>query len=159
MFLMRQPFSLLRWLLVVLTILFAGCTSNNNSGNGSLDVSGLWLAPVSFVSCSPTDVCTTAGFVAGSTANARMNLSQSGNNVSGTYTYDGAGISADVSGNAGGNQVVLDGTASNPFGRVTVHLVGIVSNNNRMQTNISHQILLIDGRGGTVLGTAEFIKQ
>ena len=156
---MRQPFSLLRWLLVILTILVAGCTSNNNSGNGSLNVTGLWLASVSFVSCTPTDVCTAVGFRAGTSANARMNLTQGGNNVNGTYTYDGSGISADISGNAGGNQVVLDGTALNVLGRITVHLVGIVSNNTRMQTNISHQILLIDGRAGTVLGTAEFLKQ
>lgn len=154
---MKQLRSLISILLVFAALLLSAC--NNDSNNpGDTDLTGLWRAAVAFSSCTPAAVCAAAGFSAGSTANSVMNLAQSGNDVNGTYTYEGAGITANVSGNAGADQVLLDGSASNPFGTITVRLQGTVSNNT-IQANVSHQISLLDGREGTVLGSGIFTKQ
>lgn len=144
--------------LFIFAVLLLSACRNDSSNSGDTDLTGLWRAGVLFSSCTPSAVCAAAGFQADATANAVMNLAQDGNNVNGTYTYEGIGISATISGNAGGDQVLLDGAATNPFGRVTVRLQGTVSSNT-IQANVSHQISLIDGREGTVLGSGMFTKQ
>jgi hypothetical protein len=146
--------------ILVPLVLFAALfqTACQNDDNNMGDLSGIWRAAIAFSSCSPSDVCVAAGFQAGSSANAVMNLSQTGNNVNGTYTYEAAGITANVSGNFGGSQLLLDGGAANPFGQITVRLTGTVSNNT-IQANVTHQISLIDGREGSVIGSGMFAKQ
>jgi hypothetical protein len=142
-------------LILLFSLLQTAC---QNDENNDLDLTGLWRAAIAFSSCTPSDVCVAAGFQAGSTANAVMNLAQSGNNVNGTYTYEGAGITANVTGSFGGSQLLLDGGATNPFGQITVRLTGTVSNNT-IQANVTHQISLIDGREGSVIGSGMFAKQ
>jgi len=151
----------MRKLLICLAMIvaLAGCTKDNNDGNAP-DISGTWRAAVTFQSCAPADVCSATGFTQGSTLNAVMVLSQSMPNrteVEGNYTYEGSGISADVQGSVGGNQLVLDGGASNILGNITLHLAGSVSGN-VMNATITHQINLVDGRSGNVTGSGTFSK-
>lgn len=137
----------------------AGCTKDSNDGNAP-DISGTWRAAVTFQSCAPADVCSATGFTQGSTLNAVMVLGQGMPNrseVEGNYTYEGSGISADVQGSVGGNQLVLDGGASNILGNITVHLAGNISAN-VMNATVTHQINLVDGRSGNVTGTGTFSK-
>lgn len=137
----------------------AGCTKDSNDGNVP-DISGTWRAAVTFQSCAPADVCSATGFTQGSTLNAVMVLGQGMPNrseVEGNYTYEGSGISADVQGSVGGNQLVLDGGASNILGNITVHLAGNISAN-VMNATVTHQINLVDGRSGNVTGTGTFSK-
>ena len=143
-------------IICLFVLLFASCNSDNSSSNG-VDVTGTWRAQLSVQSCSPSDLCSSLKLTGGSTANAVMSLSQNGSKVQGTYTYEGTGISADVSGNVAGNQIVLDGSVTQALGRVTVHLVGTVLNN-QMQTNVSHDVSLIDGRSGTITGSGNFSR-
>ncbi len=115
---------------------------------------------VTFQSCSPADVCSDTGFTQGSTLNAVMPLSQSMPNrteVQGTYTYEGAGIAADLEGSLGGNQLILDGAATNPLGSITVRFAGNVSGN-VIAATVTHQINLLDGRSGNVSGTGTFTR-
>ena len=84
-----------------------------------------------------------------------MTLTQDGNKVNGTYTYEGTGVTAQISGTVSGNNLVVDGNASSVLGKVTVHLTGTV-NQNVMPSNVSHQVDLVDGRSGTITGTGEF---
>lgn len=135
-----------------------GCTKDDQES--ALDISGTWRAAVTFQSCSPADVCSDTGFSQGSTLNAVMVLSQNVPNqteVEGNYTYEGSGITADVQGSLGGNQLVLDGGASNVLGNITVHLAGSVSGN-VITATVSHQINLIDGRSGNVSGSGTFSR-
>ena len=144
---------------LAVVVALAGCTKDNNDGNAP-DISGTWRAAVTFQTCSPEDVCSATGFTQGSTLNAVMPLGQSMPNqseVEGTYTYEGSGISADVQGSVGGTQIVLDGSASNILGNITVHLAGSISGN-VMNATITHQINLIDGRSGNVTGSGTFSK-
>jgi hypothetical protein len=144
---------------LVMIAALAGCSDDNNDPNAP-DVSGTWRAAVTFQSCSPADVCSATGFTQGSTLNAVMVLGQSMPNrseVEGNYTYEGSGISADVEGSVGGNQLVLDGGATNILGNITVHLAGNVSGN-VMNATITHQINLIDGRSGNVTGSGTFSR-
>src|SRR5262245_6395052 len=137
----------------------AGCTKDNNDENAP-DVRGTWRAAVTFQSCAPEDVCSATGFTQGSTLNAVMVLGQSMPNqseVEGNYTYEGAGISADVQGSVGENQLVLDGGASNILGNITVHVAGNFSGN-VMNAIITHQINLADGRSGNVTGSGTFSR-
>jgi hypothetical protein len=151
----------MRKLLICLAVItaLAGCSNDNKDSNGP-DISGTWRGPVTFQSCSPADVCSATGFTQGSTLNAVMVLSQGMPNRSeleGNYTYEGSGISADVQGSVGGNQLVIDGGASNILGNITVHLAGNISGNN-MTATITHQINLVDGRSGNVTGSGTFSK-
>ena len=135
-------------------VALAGCSNDNNEGNAP-DVSGTWRGAVTFQSCSPADVCNATGFTQGSTLNAVLVLSQGSPNrseLNGNYTYEGSGITADVEGSVGGNQLVVDGGASNILGTITVHLAGNVSGN-VMTATVTHQINLIDGRSGNVTGS------
>jgi hypothetical protein len=144
-------------LAVIVTL--AGCTNDNDDDNAP-NISGTWRAAVTFQSCSPADVCSDTGFTQGSTLNATMVLSQGTPNrseVEGNYTYEGSGITADVEGSVGGNQLVLDGGASNILGTITVHLVGTISGN-MMNATVTHQINLIDGRSGNVTGSGTFSR-
>jgi len=86
-----------------------------------------------------------------------MILTQDGSKVNGSYTYEGTGITADVSGSVAGNQIVLDGSVTQVLGRVTVHLNGTVLNN-QMQTTVSHDVSLTDGRSGTITGSGNFSR-
>jgi hypothetical protein len=151
----------MRKILICLAVMaaLAGCSNDNNDENAT-DISGTWRAAVTFQSCAPADVCAATGFNEGSTLNAVMVLGQSMPNrseVEGNYTYEGSGISADVQGSVGGNQLVLDGGASNILGNITVHVAGNVSGNN-MTATITHQINLVDGRSGNVTGSGTFSK-
>ena len=140
-------------------VALAGCTKDPNEENAP-DISGTWRAAVTFQSCSPADVCSATGFTQGSTLNSTMVLSQGTPNrseVEGNFTYDGSGITADVQGSVGGNQLVLDGGASNILGTITVHLAGSFSGN-MMNATITHQINLIDGRSGNVTGSGTFSR-
>jgi hypothetical protein len=137
----------------------AGCSTDNKNEDAQ-DISGTWRAAVTFQSCAPADVCSATGFTQGSTLNAVMTLGQSMPNrseVEGSYTYEGSGINADVQGSIGGNQLVLDGGASNILGNITVHLAGNISGN-VMNATVTHQINLVDGRSGNVTGTGTFSK-
>lgn len=146
---------------LVLAILFSafllGCNDDDGPGDGLLDVEGTWQGTVTFSSCTPAAVCADAGFTQGTTLIAIMDLNQDRNEVEGTYTYQGAGVNAEVGGNVGANQLMIDGAANNPLGRVTVNLVGTVTSG-AMNSTISHQVTLTDGRSGTVAGTGIFIK-
>lgn len=151
----------MRKILICLAVIvsLAGCSTDNKNQDAP-DISGTWRAAVTFQSCSPADVCSATGFTQGSTLNAVMVLSQSMPNrsaVEGNYTYEGAGISADVQGSVGGNQLVIDGSAGNILGTITVHLAGNISGN-VMNATITHQINLVDGRSGNVSGTGTFSK-
>ncbi|HEY7162480.1 MAG TPA: hypothetical protein VH815_14535 [Acidobacteriota bacterium] len=143
-------------LLICLSVIvaLAGCSNDNNDENAP-DVSGTWRGAVTFQSCSPADVCTATGFTQGSTLNAVLVLSQGSPNRSeldGNYTYEGSGITADVEGSVGGNQLVVDGGATNILGTITVHLAGNISTN-VMNATVTHQINLVDGRSGNVTGS------
>jgi hypothetical protein len=145
--------------LLLALVPLAGCFlfEDDESATPSVNVQGTWRAPVTFQSCSPTSTCDDAGFTAGTSANATMSLRQNGNKVEGGYTYDGAGAVAEISGEVMGNQVVLDGRASNPLGRITVRLTGAVSGS-VIDARVSHEIDLPDGRSGSVSGTGNFTR-
>lgn len=86
-----------------------------------------------------------------------MDLRQNGNRVEGTYTYQGLGINATVSGNLVDTMLVLTGEAQHPLGRASVRLTGTVSNSG-IASNVTHNISVIDGRSGTVSGSGNFTK-
>ena len=148
-----------------LTLVFCVCSAlsgcwlddNNSSNSNEINVAGTWRAPVQVSSCNPSDVCGQVGFQQGQTFTAILVLQQNGSNVNGTYTYQGANISADVTGNISGSRLTLNGTVNNPFGRATVAFVGTV-NNSTIQANVSHDVTLFDGRSGTVSGSGTFSK-
>ena len=153
-----KKFCLITTLLVAaLALWMNSCSNDNGSSDNNVNVAGTWRSNVTFQSCSPADVCAAAGFTAGRMQAAVMTLTQDGSKLNGTYTYQGAPVSADITGNVNGNQVTLDGTASNILGSVTVHLTGTV-NNNVMDSNISHNVNLIDGRSGAVTATGQFTR-
>jgi hypothetical protein len=78
--------------------------------------------------------------------------------VEGTYTYEGAGIDADLEGTIGGMQLAVNGVASNPLlGSVTVRLNGTVSGNS-INATVTHQVNLIDGRSADVSATGTFAR-
>lgn len=143
--------------LAVLAI--AGCFFDNSgdSGTGSVNVEGTWTATVSVEGCSPANVCQSAGFKQGQTVQATMTLKQNGNNIEGNYTYEGAPISSNVSGRVTGTQLVLNGSVSNPLGKATVDLVGVVSGS-VIDAAVSHTVNLNDGTSGTVNGSGDFIR-
>lgn len=141
--------------LFVATLLIS-CNNDNDNPSG-IDISGNWQAQMSVQTCTPTDLCQSIGLLPGANATAQMTLSQNGTHLTGTYTYTGAGISADVSGDIAGNQVVLDGTANHPLGHITVHLVGTVQNNQIVST-VTHQVSLVDGRSGSISGNGTFSR-
>jgi len=138
-----------------LVLLVAGCDMNDDAS--SFNVAGHWIATITVQSCSPADVCSSIGFASGQTVIAIMDLRQSGNRVEGTYTYQGLGINANVSGDLGDTQLVLNGEAQHPLGRATVHLTGTVSDSGIAST-VSHNISVIDGRSGTISGSGNFVK-
>lgn len=147
----------LRYSLLVVSVLFL-TNCNNEADPSGVNVEGVWRAQVSVESCSPADVCSTAGFTLGGSLPATMNLSQSATAVDGNYTYDNSGIDADVQGNVAGNQLVLNGTATNPLlGRATVHFTGTVAGD-RIEADVSHEIMLVDGRAATVGGSGIFTR-
>jgi len=138
----------------------AGCFLDDNgssNSNGEVNVAGTWTGPVKVNSCSPSDVCNQAGFQQGQTFNAVLTLQQNGSNVNGKYTCQGANISADVSGTISGSNLTLNGTVNNPFGRATVAFAGKV-NNSSMDSTVSHDVTLFDGRSGTVSGSGTFTR-
>jgi hypothetical protein len=147
-------------LLVLLGVCFllSGCfLDDNQSGSNALNVAGTWRAPVQVTSCTPSNVCSQAGFEQGKTYNAVMNLNQNGSDVNGTYTYENSNINADVSGKISGSQLRLTGNVQNPFGRATVDFVGNVSNS-VINATVSHNVSLFDGRTGTVGGSGDFTR-
>lgn len=159
---MRHGFFRAAGLLLMLLLPLAWLTScdhaSNQTGSDGVSVEGTWTASVTFQTCTPAAVCTAAGFAPGLSRTAVMMLNQEGDSVQGTYTYQGAGIEANVSGHVNGNQLLsLQGAASNPIGSVTVHLSGTV-NGSQMAAGVSHEITLIDGRSGTVTGTGTFAR-
>lgn len=147
-----------RWLVFLALLSMGGCPlmDDDNNGTASVNVTGTWKAPVSIQTCSPQSTCDDAGFTQGQSANATMVLNQDGSNVRGTYTYDGSGVTANVSGEVAGNQLTLNGDARNPLGRVTVKLTGTVSE--RINSNVSHSVRLADGRSADVTGAGNFAK-
>ena len=158
MILMRKV-SLFKLLLVFgLTFVLAGCWFDNGQSNtNEMNVAGTWRASVRVDSCSPSNVCSQAGFQQGQTFNAVMTLHQNGSSVDGTYTYEGANLSADVSGNISGSRLTLNGNVQNPFGKATVAFVGTVSNS-VIDATVSHNVTLFDGRAGTVGGSGNFTR-
>ena len=144
-------------LLFCVSLALAKCSNDNSSNSNGVNVAGTWRGPIQVTSCSPSDVCNQAGFQQGLTFTAVMTLQQNGSDVNGSYTYQGANISADVSGNISGSNLTLNGSANNFFGRATVALTGKV-NNSTMDSNVSHNITLFDGRSGTVSGTGTLTR-
>jgi len=141
-----------------LTVVLFGCWFDNGQSNSNeLNVAGTWRAAVRVDSCSPSNVCHQAGFEQGKMFNAVMTLHQNGSNVDGTYTYEGANISADVSGKISGSTLTLNGNVQNPFGRATIAFAGTVSNS-VIDASVSHDVTLFDGRSGTVGGSGNFTK-
>ncbi len=143
-----------KWVFVCL-LLSAACNTKNDSSG--IDVTGHWTATVTVQSCSPGDVCSSIGFQQGLTVIAVMDLRQDGNRVEGTYTYQGLGINASVTGDLADTMLVLTGEAQHPLGRASVRLTGTVSDSG-IASNVSHDISLIDGRSGTVGGSGNFTK-
>jgi hypothetical protein len=154
---MSKRFAINFAIVCVFALLFSSCNNDNGSDNNSMNVSGTWRAQLTVDTCSPSDLCSQTGLVADSTATAIMTLDQNGTKVNGTYTYEGTGISADVSGNIAGNQLVLDGSVTQLLGKVTVHLEGTVLNN-QMQSSVSHNVTLNDGRSGSITGSGNFSR-
>ena len=153
--------SLIKLITIIgIALVISGCIFDEDGDNDStsgLNVAGTWTATVSVDNCQPLDVCRPVGFETGETFTAVMNLSQNGDDVEGTYTYQGAGISADVEGHVTDTQLILNGDVQNPFGTATVALVGHVSNG-VIDAAISHNVRLFDGRQGTVSGSGNFTK-
>jgi hypothetical protein len=146
--------------LVLLALFSAGCKMDNssNSGGNNLDVSGTWQGAINFATCTPAAVCASAGFSGGGGVGILI-LSQNGSSLNGSFTYQGAGITSPVNGTVTANSVVVDGGTSNPFfGSITVHLQGTVSGN-AMPSNVSHHIILSDGRTGDVSGSGQLNRQ
>lgn len=144
---------------ILAVLAMPGCFFDNDgdSGTGSVNVAGTWTASVSVEGCSPANVCQSAGFQQGQTVRAVMALRQNGNTVEGTYTYEGAPISADVNGRVSGTQLVLNGSVSNPLGKATVDFVGAVSGS-VIDAAVSHNVTLNDGTSGTVSGSGDFVR-
>jgi hypothetical protein len=153
---MLKTFAINLAALFVFAMLFTACNNDSGTNNG-VDVTGTWRAQLAVNSCSPSDLCASTGLLPGATATAVMTLSQDGSKVNGTYTYEGTGISAEVSGSVAGNQIMLDGEVTEPIGKVTVHLTGTVLNN-QMQASVSHDVKLNDGRSGTITGSGNFSR-
>lgn len=143
-----------KWVFVFL-LLAAGCNTKDDSSG--INVAGRWTANITVQSCSPSDVCSSAGFTPGQTVIAIMDLRQNGNRVDGTYTYQGLGINANVSGDLADTMLVLTGEAQHPLGRASVRLTGTVSDSG-IASNVSHNISLIDARSATVGGSGNFTK-
>jgi hypothetical protein len=143
---------------LILFLLAAGCKKHDSiTGPDTANVAGTWRGTVAASSCTPADVCSSVGF-SGGNAVGIMTLTQNGSKVNGTYTYEGAGINAEVSGSVSGSNLVVDGKASSFLGKVTVHLSGTVDQNT-LPSNVSHQVNLADGRSGTIIGSGEFLRQ
>jgi hypothetical protein len=142
-----------------LVLIISGCADEDEQD--AIDISGTWNGAITFQSCSPADVCATSGFTQGTSRNAIMTLTQNVPNrtqVEGTYTYEGAGIDADLEGTIGGTQLAVNGVASNPLlGSITVRLTGNVSNNS-IDATVTHQVNLNDGRSADVTGTGTFVR-
>jgi hypothetical protein len=153
---MLKSFSINLAIVFLLFLLFSGCNNDNTNSSG-VDVSGTWRAQMAVETCTPADLCSATGLNVGTMVNAVMTLSQNESKVQGTYTYQGAGISSDVSGTVVGNQIVLDGAVTQLLGRITVHLIGTVLNN-QMQTTVSHDVTLTDGRSGRITGSGNFSR-
>ena len=137
---------------------FSGCIfDDDDESTSGINVEGRWTATVRVDNCAPLDVCRPVGFESGETFTAVMTLSQDGDRVEGTYTYQGAGISADVEGRITDTQLTLSGDVQNPFGTATVGFVGHVSGN-LIDAAISHDVRLFDGRQGTVSGSGDFTR-
>jgi hypothetical protein len=145
---------------ICLILIAAGCADEDDAQD-AIDVAGTWNATIVSQSCTPSDVCADAGFTQGTSLNAIMTLTQNVPNrtqVEGSYTYQGAGISADLEGTIGGNQLSVNGAASVPFlGSITVRLNGSVSGNS-IDATVNHQINLDDGRSADVTGTGTFVR-
>jgi hypothetical protein len=160
MYSLRQMMKKISGVCILLALIISGCADDNDRQN-AIDISGTWRSTVTFQSCSPADVCSAAGFDQGTTQNAVMNLSQDEpdeTRVEGTYTYEGAGIAADIEGTIGGMQLTVNGAASNPLiGSITVRLTGTVSGNS-MNATITHQINLVDGRSADVTAAGTFTR-
>ena len=143
-----------------LVFVMAGCANEEDSID-AIDITGTWNGSIVFQSCAPSDVCAETGFTQGLSRNATMTLTQGEPNrtqVEGDYTYDGAGISADLEGTIGNNQLSVSGIASVPFiGSVTVRLTGTVSGDS-MNVIVNHQINLTDGRSADVIGTGTLVQ-
>jgi len=140
------------------TAVLSGCIfGDEDSGPAGVNIAGTWRATVQVENCSPADVCEDAGFVRGTTVNAVMVLRQDGTKVEGTYTYEGAGVDADVEGTVRDNHLVLNGDIQDPFGSVTVDLVAFASES-VIDAAVSHNVRLFDGRSGTVTGSGDFSK-
>jgi hypothetical protein len=160
MILMRKVSLIKPFIAFCLTFALSGCffgdeeTSSSSSG---LNVAGTWRATMNVETCSPSDVCSSAGFRPGLSVKAIMNLKQNGDNVEGTYTYEDSGINADVQGRITDSQLTLNGSAQDPLGRATVALVGFVSGS-VIDASVSHDVTLFDGRSGTVTGSGDFSK-
>lgn len=143
---------------VILFLLTAGCNKNDSIiGPDTANVAGTWRGTITASSCTPADVCSSVGFSGGSAVGI-MTLTQKGSDVSGTYTYEGAGLTAEISGSVSGSNLVVNGKASSLLGKATVHLSG-TADQNTLPSNVSHQINLADGRSGTISGSGEFRRQ
>jgi hypothetical protein len=142
-------------LIPILLLCLAACDQDGSTGD--VDVSGRWTSIIAIQSCTPDSVCSSVGFQTGQSAVAIMNLDQNGNTVEGTYTYEGAGMNAQVEGRVAGNELTLDGQLQHLLGRITVHLVGTVSDN-QINAQVPHDVSLIDGRSGTITGAGNFVR-
>jgi hypothetical protein len=160
MILMRKVSLIKRFVVLSFTLVLSGCffgDEDSSGGNAGANIAGTWRATVQVENCSPFDVCAEAGFEPGKTVIAVMVLKQDGTDVEGTYTYEGAGISADVEGTISDNHLVLNGDVQNPLGSATVDLVAFATDS-LIEAAVSHNVNLFDGRSGTVSGSGDFIK-
>jgi hypothetical protein len=152
--LMLRNLSINLAIICFLALLFPGCDSDKHS-RSNVDVSGTWHAQFAVESCKPAYFCSATGMTLGATGNAVLTLSQSGNKVQGTYTYQTASIKSDVSGTVTGNRVVLDGSVTKEMGRIKVHLTGTVLKN-QMQSTATYDVTLADGQSGRITGSGNF---
>jgi hypothetical protein len=158
MILMRKV-SLIKLIIVLcFSLVTFGCIFDEDGGSGTgSNIAGTWNANVQVETCTPTDVCNAAGFRQGETFHAVMVLRQDGNDVEGTYTYQGTGINADIEGRINDDHLVLNGNVQHPLGRATVGLVGVVSGS-VIEAALSHNVTIFDGRSGTVGGSGDFTR-
>ncbi|HJZ11827.1 MAG TPA: hypothetical protein VJ521_06745 [Acidobacteriota bacterium] len=141
----------------LLFLLMALCGCKESTQSGGIDLDGTWTAQVEIQNCAPADLCASFGFQQGLIVTAVMELDQDGNDVSGTYTYQGLPIRADVDGILSGTNLALNGSINDPLGTATVELTGTVSGD-AINASISHRITATDGRAATASGSGTFTR-
>jgi hypothetical protein len=143
--------------LLFLALTLAGCGNENVNPDSLANVQGTWNGVVVIDTCVPLDVCDSIQLPPGEIPTIIV-LTQVNDRVQGTYAYNDAGISANVTGVVDGDRLSLSGTAIAPAGQATVQFAGTVDVG-FLQANVEHRISLIDGRTATAAGSGSFLRQ